>query len=75
MSPSEAPESRRAVLGHRLLLLVDLLRLDRQRDLAGRAVELGDLRIDLLADREAVGALLGAVARQVRLDEAGDAVR
>src|SRR5690606_34953143 len=40
---------RRAVLGHRLLVLVDLLGLDRQRDAARCAVDIGDLGIDLLA--------------------------
>src|SRR5580658_3100967 len=35
----------RAELGHRLLLLVDLAGLDRQRDLAGGTVELGDLGV------------------------------
>src|SRR5580698_1509877 len=53
----------RAELRHRLLLLVDLARLDRQRDLAGGAVELGDLGIEPLANRETVGPLLAAIAR------------
>src|SRR5579864_4091980 len=66
---------RRAEFGHRLFLLVDLARLDRQRDLAGRLVELGDLGVDPLANRETVGALLAAVTRQLGLaDEAGHAV-
>src|SRR5579884_4089641 len=65
----------RAEFGHRPLLLVDLARLDRQRDLAGGAVDLGHLGIDPLADGKAVGALLAAVARQFRFaDEAGNAV-
>src|SRR5689334_21848266 len=69
------PRIRGAVLGHRLLLLLELARLDRQSDLARRAVERGDLGVDLLAHGEAVGALLGAVARQLGLaDEAGHAV-
>src|SRR6185437_10452667 len=63
-----------AVFGHRLLLLLDLARLDRQGKLARRLVDRGDLGIDLLADGEAVGPLLGAVAREVALaDEAGHA--
>src|SRR5579875_212089 len=61
------PGIRRSVLRHRLLVLVDLARLDGQRRLAATAVESGDLGVDLLADGEAVGALLGAVARQLRL--------
>src|SRR5215471_21104964 len=64
-----------AVLGHRLLLLLDLARLDRERELARCLVDRRYLGVDLLADGEAVGALLAAVARQVRLaDEAGDTV-
>src|SRR5579862_523933 len=56
---------------HRALLLVNLARLDRQRDPAGGAVDRGHLGIDPLADRKAVGALLAAVARQLGLaDEA-----
>src|SRR5437764_3690312 len=64
-----------AEFGHRLLLLIDLARLDRQRDPPGGAVDRGDLGIEPLADREAVGALLAAVARQLGLaDETGHAV-
>src|SRR6185437_1672522 len=64
-----------AVFGHRLLLLLDLARLDRQAELARRLVDRGDLGVDLLADGEAVGTLLAAVARQVRLaDEARHAL-
>src|SRR5580704_9838327 len=67
---------RRAELGHRAFFLVDLARLDGERRLARRAVERGHLGIDLLADSEAVGALLGAVARQLGLaDEAGQPAR
>src|SRR5262245_3164126 len=59
-----------AVLGDRLLLLGDLERLDRDLHLARPAVELGDAGVDLLTDREAFGALLRAVARELRaLDE------
>src|SRR6185437_16441952 len=65
----------RAVVGNRLLLLLDLARLDRQGDLARRAVDGGDLGIDLLADREALGTLVGTVAGELRLaDEAVRAV-
>jgi len=39
----------------------------------GAAVELRDASIDLLADREAFGALLGTVASELRaLDEGGE---
>src|SRR5216684_1305633 len=64
-----------AVIGHRLLLLLDLARLDREAELARRRVDRRHLGVDLLADGEAVGALLAAVARQIRLaDEARHAV-
>src|SRR6266566_1935880 len=56
---------RGAVLGDRLLLLGDFERLDRYRDLVAAAVKLGDARVDLLADREALGTLLGAIARKL----------
>src|SRR5690349_24863707 len=62
----------RAVFGHRLLVLLDLAGLDRQGQLAGLGIDLEDLGVDLLSDREAVRTLLRALARQVRLlDEAG----
>src|SRR5688572_30742621 len=62
-----------AVLGDRLLLLGDFQRLDRNADLARLLVELRHAGIDLLADRETLGPLLGAVAREVRaLDEGGE---
>ena len=51
----------RAVLGHRFLLLGDFQRLDRHRQLARLLVVGDDACIDLLADREALGALLVAV--------------
>src|SRR6266699_84128 len=61
---------RGAVLRDRLLLLGDFERLDRHRNLAAAAIELGDPGIDLLADRETLGALLGAVAGKLgALDE------
>src|SRR4051812_27981325 len=63
----------RTVIGHRLLLFLFFLRLDRERQAAGRLVDRADLGIDLLADGEAVGALLGTVARELAAaDEAGD---
>src|SRR6266487_3012890 len=55
---------RGAVLGERL---------DRHRDLAAAAIELGDAGVDLLADRETLGALLGAIAGELgTLDEGGE---
>ena len=64
----------RAVLGDRFLLFGDFQRLDRHRQLA-RLLVVGDhARVDLLADREALGALLVAVARKIAaLDEGLDA--
>src|ERR1043165_615573 len=63
----------RAVLGDRLLLLGNFQRLDRNADLARLLVELRHAGIDLLADRETLGALLGAVTRKiVALDEGGE---
>src|SRR4029077_9059381 len=55
----------RAVLGDSLLLLGDLQRLDRNRDLAGLGVDLSHYRVELLADAKAVRPLLGAVAREI----------
>src|SRR5215210_9405991 len=60
-----------AVLGDRLLLLSHFQRLDRHRDLVSLAVELGDAGIDLFADRKAFGALIGAVARELRALDKG----
>src|SRR5437763_8222026 len=60
---------------HCPLLLIHFARLDRQRDPPGGAVDRGDLGVDPLADREAVGALLAAIARQFGFaDETRDAV-
>src|SRR5690349_6676506 len=53
----------RAEFGHRPLLLIDLARLDRKRDPPGGAIDGGDLGVDALADREAIGSLLATVAR------------
>src|SRR5436305_4480132 len=62
-----------AVLRDGLLLLGDFERLDRDLHLAGLLVELDHPRIDLLADGEAVGALVVAVAREFgALDEGGE---
>src|SRR5262249_29280703 len=59
------PGIRRPILGDRFLLFRHLQRLDRDRHPARAAVELGDAGIDLLADREAIGTLLGTVAREL----------
>src|SRR4029450_419705 len=65
----------RAVLRYRLLLLGDLQRLDRNRDLARLGIDLGHDGIELLADAEAIGPLLRTVARQVgSADEGGEVV-
>jgi hypothetical protein len=61
----------RAVLGHRRLLVGDLQRLDRHRDLAAGLVDLGDLGIDLLADGEALRTLVGAFPGQVAAADEG----
>src|ERR1700753_1894403 len=53
-----------AVLGDGLLFFGDFQRLDRDLHLAGFLVELDHPRIDLLADGETLGALIGAFARQ-----------
>src|SRR5215207_7410247 len=59
-----------AVLGNRLLLLRDFERLDRHLHLVGAAVELDHACINFLADREALGPLLAAVAGKLGpLDE------
>src|SRR5829696_9046803 len=62
-----------AVLGDRLLLFGHFQGLDRDRHLVGAAIELGHAGIDLLADREPLGPLLGAIARELgALDEGGE---
>src|SRR4029079_12280728 len=61
-------------LSHRLLLLGDLQRLDREIGLLG-AVEADDHRIELLSDLKALRTLLVAIAAEVAaLDEAGRSV-
>src|SRR6267142_1385411 len=62
-----------AVLRDGFLLLGDFQRLDRDLHLAGLLVELDHPRVDLFADRETLGALIAALARQLRaLDEGGE---
>src|SRR5690606_20377573 len=62
-----------AVLRHRLLFLVGLVRLDREADATAVAVDRGDLRVHPFADREPLRTLLAAVARQLgATDEARD---
>src|SRR6266436_1148314 len=61
------------VLRDGLLLFGDFQRLDRNLHLAGLLVELDHPRIDLFADGETLGALIGALARQFGpLDEGGE---
>src|SRR3954452_23850313 len=63
----------RAVLRDRFLLFGDFQRLDRNLHLAGLLVELDHPRVDLFANRETLGALIAALARQFRpLDEGGE---
>src|SRR5450631_3564503 len=62
-----------AVLRDGLLLFGHFQRLDRDLHLAGLLVELDHPRIDLFADGETLGALIGALARQFgALDEGGE---
>src|SRR5690606_39082953 len=65
----------RTVLGDRFLFLGDFKRLDGKGDAAGFLVELGDARIDLFADGETLGALVFAVAREVRTADEGRQIR
>src|SRR6202048_4117758 len=61
-----------AVLRDGLLLFGDFQRLDGDLHLAGLLVELDHPRVDLFADGETLGALIGALARQFGpLDEGG----
>src|SRR4051812_8092952 len=62
---------RGAVLSDRFLLFGHFQRLDRDRELARLAVELGHAGIDLLADLEAVGALVVAIAGQIGAADEG----
>src|SRR6202161_2605170 len=62
-----------AILRDGFLFLGDFQRLDRDLHLAGLLVELDHPRIDLFADGETLGALIGALARQFGpLDEGGE---
>src|SRR6202161_279635 len=62
-----------AILRDGFLLFGDFQRLDRDLHLAGLLVELDHPRIDLFADGETLGALIGALARQFGpLDEGGE---
>src|SRR5665213_178838 len=62
-----------AVLRDGFLLFGDFQCLDRDLHLAGLLVELDHPRIDLFADGETLGALIGALTRQFRpLDEGGE---
>src|ERR1700733_2392015 len=62
-----------AVLRDGFLLLGDFQRLDRDLHLAGLLVELDHPRIDLFADGETLGALIGTLTRQLGpLDEGGE---
>jgi hypothetical protein len=74
MSPSEAPESDEPYCATACFSSAICMRLDREVRLL-RTVETDDHRVELLADLEAVGTLLVAVAAKVAaLDEAGGAV-
>src|SRR4051812_20124632 len=53
------------VVGHRLLLLVDFLRLDRQRDGAGLAVDAREAGFDFRTDLEHGARVFDAIAAQV----------
>src|SRR3954462_3672792 len=67
------PRIRGAVLRDGFLLFGDFQCLDRDLHLAGLLVELDDPRVDLLADGETLGALIGTLARQFGpLDEGGE---
>src|SRR5713226_3189636 len=62
-----------AILRDGFLLFGDFQRLDRDLHLAGLLVELDHPRIDLFADGETLGALIGALTRQFGpLDEGGE---
>src|SRR5580698_3452432 len=53
------------VILHGLLLLVDVLGLDRQRDAAALAIHVGELGLDFLADFQQEPRILDPVARQL----------
>ena len=73
MSPSEAPESAEPYCAIASFSSATSSALIDTGDLAGAAVELGDAGVDLLADREALGPLVAAVAGKLAaLDEGGE---
>ena len=73
MSPSVAPESDEPYCAIASFSSATSSALMETVDLVGAAVELDHAGIDLLADGEALGTLLGAVARELRaLDEGGE---
>src|SRR6056297_1513677 len=61
----------RAILLNRLFFFGDLAGLDRQTQTAGLALHVGHADIDLVADREALGALLGTVTAEVGAADEG----
>src|SRR3981081_1806128 len=67
------PRIRGTILRDGFLLLGDFQGLDRDLHLARLLVELDHPRIDLFADRETLGALIGTLARQFgAFDEGGE---
>ena len=73
MSPSVAPESEEPYWAIASFSSATSSALIETLHLVGAAVELGDAGVDLLADGEALGTLLGAVARELgALDEGGE---
>src|ERR1700687_4761895 len=60
-----------AVFRQRFLLFGHFKRLDRDADLAGLAIELGDAGVHLLAGRKALGALFATVAREIGAPDEG----
>src|ERR1700760_798378 len=59
-------------LGHRLLLFLDFLAFDGQRQLTRLTIDRRDLGVDLLTNRKAVRALIALIASQLgAADEAG----
>src|SRR6056297_2655807 len=61
----------RAILLNRLFLFGDLAGLDREAQTAGLAVDIGDADVHLVADREALGALLCPVTAEVGATDEG----
>ena len=71
MSPSVAPESEEPYWAIASFSSAISSALIDTEHLAGAAVELGDARVDLLADREPLRPLLAAVARQIGAPDEG----